>query len=156
MVLIIGILAAVALPQYDKAVRKAKAMEALSVLPSLGNAYYVYYLTTGELTNDLSLFDVTIPGNRTTKWWAQGNSSDPNNYYFSCADINNAGSDGQGGRDISCVANAANPDLPFFQVVKGVKNGLTCSIALGKTAKAQKICESLSSSKIPHMGYYDL
>ena len=38
VVLIIGILAAVALPQYFKAVEKSRATEALSVMGSLANA----------------------------------------------------------------------------------------------------------------------
>ena len=48
VVLIIGILAAVALPQYNKAVKKARATEAITVLKTLAKAARTYYLETGE------------------------------------------------------------------------------------------------------------
>ncbi len=48
VVLIIGILAAVALPQYQKVVEKAKATQALSLLKTLGHAYEAHYLASGE------------------------------------------------------------------------------------------------------------
>ena len=47
VVLIIGILAAVALPQYQKAVERSKATQALTLLKSLGQAYEAHYLANG-------------------------------------------------------------------------------------------------------------
>ena len=48
VVLIIGILAGIALPQYEKAVEKAKASEALLVLKSLRDQQALCYLEKGE------------------------------------------------------------------------------------------------------------
>lgn len=48
VVLIIGILAAVALPQYQKAVFKARAAEAITMLNGLGKALQVCKLERGE------------------------------------------------------------------------------------------------------------
>ncbi len=48
VVLIIGILAAVAVPQYQKAVEKARASEALSTLSSLKKAVTIYALSHTE------------------------------------------------------------------------------------------------------------
>ncbi len=56
VVLIIGILAAVALPQYQKAVFKARAAEAITMLKSLGNACEIAML---EASDDTCLTDVT-------------------------------------------------------------------------------------------------
>ena len=42
VVLIIGILSAVALPQYQKAVEKSRATEAITLLGSLANAEEIY------------------------------------------------------------------------------------------------------------------
>ena len=47
VVLIIGILAAVALPQYQKAVEKARVVEALTVIDTLKKAIDVYVLEHG-------------------------------------------------------------------------------------------------------------
>ena len=47
VVLIIGILAAIAVPQYKKAVEKSRAVEALSVLASMRQAMDLYILQHG-------------------------------------------------------------------------------------------------------------
>lgn len=50
VVLIIGILAAVAVPQYEKAVEKARAAEAFLALKSLSDASSLYHLANGSYT----------------------------------------------------------------------------------------------------------
>ena len=60
VVLIIGILAAVALPQYQKAVDKTQLVEAIVALKALTDAQELYYLANGEYTNDISQLDVAI------------------------------------------------------------------------------------------------
>ena len=47
VVLIIGILAAVAVPQYQKAVEKSRATQAISMLSAIAKAYEAYYLANG-------------------------------------------------------------------------------------------------------------
>ncbi len=49
VVLIIGILAAVALPQYQKAVKKAQGREVLVALDALDKAVHAYILETGHV-----------------------------------------------------------------------------------------------------------
>lgn len=61
VVLIIGILSAVALPQYQKAVNRAKAAEAWTLGKAFVEAEMVYYLETGSATSDLSALDITLP-----------------------------------------------------------------------------------------------
>ncbi|MBO5910676.1 MAG: prepilin-type N-terminal cleavage/methylation domain-containing protein, partial [Elusimicrobiaceae bacterium] len=48
VVLIIGILAAVALPQYQKAVTKSRATELLTLVKHVKEMQDVYYLTHGS------------------------------------------------------------------------------------------------------------
>ena len=52
VVLIIGILAAIALPQYQKAVAKARATEAIVNVPKLAQAMEYYYMVNGEYPNE--------------------------------------------------------------------------------------------------------
>ncbi len=71
VVLIIGILASVALPQYNKAVKKSRASEAWSTLKSLEDALAVYQMETGNPAatpdiSDLSLGFVDKNGNSVT------------------------------------------------------------------------------------------
>ena len=61
VVLIIGILAAVALPQYQKAVEKARATQALALLKSVVQAGETYYLANGEYPTSLDQLDVSYP-----------------------------------------------------------------------------------------------
>ena len=62
VVLIIGILSAVALPQYQKAVEKARAAEAVAILRNIADANRRYYLANGSYTWSLADLDIEIPG----------------------------------------------------------------------------------------------
>ena len=58
VVLIIGILAAIALPQYFKAVEKARGAEALSLFGTIAGAQQRYYLARDRYTNDYGDLDL--------------------------------------------------------------------------------------------------
>ena len=60
VVLIIGILAAVAVPQYQKAVEKARVARVLPLLRSIVMAQDAHYLATGEYTTELDDLDISI------------------------------------------------------------------------------------------------
>ncbi len=62
VVLIIGILAAIALPQYQTAVAKSRAVEALMSLQAISAAQHVYYMANGHYSDDLTLLDIQLPG----------------------------------------------------------------------------------------------
>ncbi|WP_428057525.1 type IV pilin protein [Candidatus Avelusimicrobium fimicolum] len=65
VVLIIGILAAVAMPQYEKAVKKAKVTKIIPLVTALANAEEVYYMANGYYTGNVSELDVDMPGGGT-------------------------------------------------------------------------------------------
>jgi prepilin-type N-terminal cleavage/methylation domain-containing protein len=66
VVLIIGILAAIALPQYQKAVEKFRAAEAFTILKAIASANEIYRLTTGTYASEMEDLDIEIPGNVVT------------------------------------------------------------------------------------------
>ncbi len=80
VVLIIGILAAVALPQYEKAVEKSRASEGLVLVNIISQAQEVYYLANGKYATDLADLDITIPG----KEEVVGNTPSKITDYFAC------------------------------------------------------------------------
>ena len=61
VVLIIGILAAVALPQYKLAVVKARVSTYLPVLKNIAEAQETYYMTNGVYATDTSVLDIDVP-----------------------------------------------------------------------------------------------
>ena len=63
VVLIIGILAAVALPQYKVAVAKSRAAQMLVRMDALKKAGNVFFIATGTWTEDVRNLDIDILGN---------------------------------------------------------------------------------------------
>ena len=61
VVLIIGILAAVALPQYQVAVDKSRAMPEIHILKAIKEAQEIYYLANGHYAEDFADLDVELP-----------------------------------------------------------------------------------------------
>jgi len=68
VVLIIGILAAVALPQYQKAVEKARAATVFPLLKAIGEAQENYYLANGTYATSFDDLAVDIPFTGNTQW----------------------------------------------------------------------------------------
>ena len=62
VVLIIGILAAVALPQYTKAVEKSRTSEAVTLMGDILTGERIYQLANGGYTDNLSMLDIEMPG----------------------------------------------------------------------------------------------
>ena len=60
VVLIIGILAAIAVPQYRVAVAKAQAAEAITVLTALEKARTAYHLAHGTWPTSMDDLDITV------------------------------------------------------------------------------------------------
>ena len=69
VVLIIGILAAIALPQYQKAVEKSRATEALVTLDAVFTANKMYYMMHGTYATRFDQLDIALPWANDTKWY---------------------------------------------------------------------------------------
>ncbi|WP_428048725.1 type IV pilin protein [Candidatus Avelusimicrobium caledoniensis] len=68
VVLIIGILAAVALPQYQKAVEKSRGAQALTLLKSVVQAQEAYKLANGTYATSFDELPLDINWTGTEKW----------------------------------------------------------------------------------------
>ena len=139
VVLIIGILAAIALPQYRKSIAKSHISSTLHMMSVIRQAQEVYYLNNGQYTNNLNNLDISIPEDLiASNWWAS-DSSKPNTYMYSCSEIG------------TCVAVANNSNkLPRIQIFfSNTETGYaTHCVSANKTSLAHELCKSLSIDKI--------
>lgn len=65
VVLIIGILAAVALPRYERAVYKARYVQLVTLVDSLARAQNIYFLANGKYTKNFDELDIDMPAGGT-------------------------------------------------------------------------------------------
>jgi prepilin-type N-terminal cleavage/methylation domain-containing protein len=61
VVLIIGILAAIALPQYQKSVYKSRTAQLLQYVRNLADAQELYYLSNSSYTTSFDKLDISFP-----------------------------------------------------------------------------------------------
>ena len=79
VVLIIGILAAIAVPQYQKAVMKSDLHRGISLVESIYQAQQAYYLTHGDFATNFDNLDISLPiDSSCTK------GTNPQYIYYSC------------------------------------------------------------------------
>ena len=137
VVLIIGILAAVAVPQYQKAVYKSRAIQAVNLLNSLDKAQEAYYAANGTYTDSFDELDIDIPEAR--RYFADSNDKkkEENQYYCLC------NIDG----DCSCVTKNTNmPDFVKWFAHRTIQTDLAGRFhcrAYNKTDVALSICKTM-------------
>ena len=68
VVLIIGILASIAVPQYQKAVERSRATQALTLLATVSNAYAAHHMASGTWATSFDELTVDIPWTGRTKF----------------------------------------------------------------------------------------
>lgn len=74
VVLIIGILSAVALPQYQKAVTKSRLATLKNLVESTNQAAEAYYMATGDYPRTFDELDIDFPTPTSTSLETEGNS----------------------------------------------------------------------------------
>ena len=133
VVLIIGILAAVALPQYDKAVEKARAAEALSLMKTIADANQAYYMANGTHAIHMDELDIEIPGTSITNFDAHRVQTKWFEYGVAW---NN---------DTHLLAIANRLPLSTFYVFNLFDDNVTCCYSY--STKGTDFCKSLSKGK---------
>ena len=169
VVLIIGILAAIALPQYQQAVYKTKFVQVMPFVKALAQAQDAYYLANGSYSHDLTELDITIPSSYTYR-----RSYTENNYAYDVLDSKDAYIQiypGYGGI-LAYIKNCpvktrtggsvcAIYKYPFshaYAVVVGKKPNCSPYTAGGEKFKAygEKVCLSLGGKKETNRDEYYL
>lgn len=100
VVLIIGILAAIALPQYRVAVDKADYVQLMADVDALKKAEEVYFLANGDYTQEPDMLDISLMGFQPQRNGVSYEYEVPDKRYFNVKgaiwrDPTNAGSDGE-------------------------------------------------------------
>ena len=151
VVLIIGILASSALPQYQMAVTKAKVASILPLMRRFKDALAEYKLQHGSyLTEDGDYPDAdTLGVNWPTDWECYDNfATDCHNDYWSCyVNSDESGFVGCGNRYFHIMMYQV--DDPTYEALRGVR---TCE-SLGE--EGEKVCKALGGKLLEGVeGYY--
>ena len=150
VVLIIGILAAIAVPQYQKAVEKARMAEAVVLVRAIANAHQVYHLANGEYLSsvDINKLDIQIPGKVPT---SQGNALRIQTKYFiyapngcgsSCSDPNNSSN------QLAVAIRISENDEELYNIwIHQVSpNRINCGYREAASSIQRKLCEQLNTN----------
>lgn len=133
VVLIIGILTAAALPQYQTAVEKSRAAEAVILSRAIAEAERRYFLANGVYAQDVTLLDMDIPG---TVASYPGGTPSIQTKNFICRP--------KGGdwKEILSLCNRL-PAISFYAIGQREDNGKM--VCRPYNAKGEKLCKKMGS-----------
>ena len=147
VVLIIGILSAIALPQYQRAVDKSRAMQALVLVRSLANAQERYFLANGSYSFTFDNLDVQLREYVSTTCRSQTRD---------CREVKGFVLENFKSGDGTASVEASTEDyilVSYLEKRWQDKYGrLTC---LARTARGDRLCKSLGGRiSADKKGYY--
>ncbi len=138
VVLIIGILASVALPQYEKAVAKARAANAYQIIKSINDAQKIANLEKGTTDVVYPFDELSVSFTDTNGNTATGYSFSGKDFYFQL---------GYRGSSSSTRAEPALAKKDNYYL--GMNNGRrTCGVSAGSYAKdeEERLCKAIVGS----------
>ena len=149
VVVIIGILAAIAMPQYKMAVAKSKLSTIRDMIDALHHSVERYYLTTTTPPENLEVLDIDIPGEYTNSNKIRKNTPSGVTCGF------NTGTDER--REVICYVKIFGKNISLISTVyfKKVKTEKMClAFSLDKTDLVNKICQ-IESNKTANQAKCD-
>ena len=129
VVLIIGILSAIAIPMYESAVDKSRWSTLLTPAKALQTAQAAAYLETGEYADDASALIVSLPGEAQDNKYVMPDAQ----YSINTKSANQS--------TITGELNAL-PNVRLSMFLKNPDNYLFCDAKTGD-ARAERLCEKL-------------
>ena len=144
VVLIIGILAAIALPQYELAVAKARSVEVLPLLDSIRKAQEIYYMSNGTYSNKWDDLGLDM-GEITSVWDCHTSGVDTQCFRFKeyTCQINSHSN------SASCSGGKSNLPAMSLNFIHG-GNYRACGARLCSAekddAKSNRICKALGGT----------
>lgn len=141
VVLIIGILTSIALPNYSRSIERSRAVEAMAVIKSINDATYAYYAAHLECPPSFSKLIVDMPGAGNTKTVVGKTFT-----YKLGENIGTAATNrifGTSCASATAIRNAGDYKYRIWNPYKtgtGAKRSLACK---GENEKSIAICDSL-------------
>lgn len=133
VVLIIGILAAMALPQYQAAVDKARFTQLIAYAKPIKDAQERYYLANGSYADDFAGLDIDFPGATTVL---------PSVVKFPGGEVLSISPDYVYAKNEKSLYNTLVIAYDKSAHIYYVNRGWTCQAAQGNE-RAQRLCRSL-------------
>ena len=130
VVIIIGILAAIALPQYKKVVMKSIYSSMMDLTNSISSAQQRYFLINGSYSSNLENLDIEMPKIKKIS-----------NYDYNCA-VACLGSNNRCG---GCVLFLKGGTVSYWFNPWGIKR--TCTIYPSNLELGHKICKSVTNNE---------
>ena len=130
VVLIIGILSAIALPQYRLAVLKARYMQSVVLGDAIWRAQQIYYLANNKYATSLDELDISLPAS---------DSSDTTRVFYDwgwCSLVNN-------GYEIDCPLNNLGASLDYVRTMEDNRRICRAYPERSHGSLATKLCLSL-------------
>ena len=127
VVLIIGILAAIAVPQYQVAVVKSRYATLKSLVKSIAEAQSSYYLANNIFADSFDKLDISMPSGRDEE------QSTPGNYVYSWGYCHFGGSANQ----VVCYNSAINMQ---YQLYPNTNQQVCVSFDLDINSAQNKVC----------------
>jgi Tfp pilus assembly protein PilE len=139
VVLIIGILAAVALPQYQKAVEKSRMIEGITLVRKIAEAQQRYFLANGRyaLHEEMDALDINIPHTETeTYLWKDRLKT--KYFLYTCQ--------GSSEGDIASAVRLPAGEAYYLLITSWNLNKVQCHTYANVSGVQQKLCDQLQQN----------